>query len=277
MYGCESWTIKKDEHWRIDAFELWCWRRLLRVSWTARRSNQSILKEISLGRSLEGLKLKLQYFGHLMWRTDSSEKTLEKDWRERFWQRLKAEGEGDDRGWDGWMASPTQWTWVWVNSENWWLTGKPGVLQSMGLQRVRHNWATELKLNQVRGDSGLDQTDRSGDKIGQRGMWSTICAPSSRRDHTWRSSCNTFTKWINSQYATFSRTCYLKMYLKNGGDRILLMNWMNIVRESEEWKMTLRLLGWATARTELLFTETQKDIRWSRMKGTNQKFGCYAW
>jgi len=78
IYGCESWTIKKAEHWRIDAFELWCWRRLLRVPWTARRSNQSILKEISPGCSLEGLmsKLKLQYFGHLMWRADSLEKTL---------------------------------------------------------------------------------------------------------------------------------------------------------------------------------------------------------
>ena len=78
VYGCESWTIKKAEHWRIDAFELWCWRRLLRVPWTARRSNQSILKEISPEYSLEGLmlKLKFQYFGHLMWRTDSLEKTL---------------------------------------------------------------------------------------------------------------------------------------------------------------------------------------------------------
>ena len=78
MYGCESWTIKKAECWRIDGFELWCWRRLLRVPWTARRSNKCILKEISLDYSLEGLmlKLKLQYFGHLMWRTDSLEKTL---------------------------------------------------------------------------------------------------------------------------------------------------------------------------------------------------------
>ena len=78
MYGCESWTIRKAERQRIDAFELWCWRRLLRVPWTARRSNQSVLKEISLEYSLEGLmlKLKLQYFGHLMWRTDSLEKTL---------------------------------------------------------------------------------------------------------------------------------------------------------------------------------------------------------
>ena len=78
MYECESWTVKKAEHWRIDAFQLWCWRRLLRVPWTAKRSNQSILKEISPGYSLEGLmlKLKLQYFGHLMWRADSLEKTL---------------------------------------------------------------------------------------------------------------------------------------------------------------------------------------------------------
>ena len=92
MYGCESWTIKKAEHQRIDAFELWCWRRLLRVSWTARRSNQSILKEISPEYSLEGLmlKLKLQYFGHLMRRADSFEKTC--------WERLRAGGEGDDRG-----------------------------------------------------------------------------------------------------------------------------------------------------------------------------------
>ena len=102
---CESWTIKKAEHWRIDAFELWCWRRLLRVPWTGRRSNQSILKEVSPDYSLEGLmlKLKLQYFGHLMRRTDSFEKTL--------MLGLKAGREGDNRGWDGWMASPTLWTW----------------------------------------------------------------------------------------------------------------------------------------------------------------------
>ena len=95
MYGCESWTIKKAEHWRIDAFELWCWRRLLRVLWTARRFNQSILKEISPGCSLEGLmlKLKLQYFGHLMWGTDSFEKTLMlgkiESRRRRGWQRMR--------------------------------------------------------------------------------------------------------------------------------------------------------------------------------------------
>ena len=105
MYGCKSWTIKKAEHQRIDAIELWCWRRLLRVPWTARRSNQSILKEISPEYSLEGLmlKLNLQYFGYLMQRADSLEKTL-------MLERLRAEGEGDDRGGDGWMASSTQWT-----------------------------------------------------------------------------------------------------------------------------------------------------------------------
>ena len=93
MYGCESWTIKKAEHLRIDAFELWCWRSLLRVPWTTRRSNQSILKEISPEYSLEELmlKLKLQYFGHLMWRADSFEKTL-------MLGKIEGEGEGDDRG-----------------------------------------------------------------------------------------------------------------------------------------------------------------------------------
>ena len=108
------------------------------VPWAARRSNQSILKEISPEYSLEGLmlKLKLQYSGHPMQRTDSLEKT-------RCWERLKAGGEGDDRGWDGWMASLTRWTWVWVNSGSWWWTGRLGVLQFMGSQRVGHDWATE--------------------------------------------------------------------------------------------------------------------------------------
>ena len=139
MYGCESWTIKKAERWRIHAFELWCWRRLLRIPWTARRSNQSVLKEISPEYSLEGLmlKLKLQYFGHLMQRTNSLAKTL-------MLERLKVGREGDNRGWDGWMASPMQWTWVWVGSGSWWLTGKPVMLQSTGSRRVGHNWVTEL-------------------------------------------------------------------------------------------------------------------------------------
>ena len=134
MYGCESWTIKKVECCRIDAFELWCWRGLLRVPWTAGRSNQSILKELSPECSLEELmlKLKLQYFGHLMRRIDSFEKTLilgkMKDKRKRGWQRMR------------W--SLTQWKQVWISSRCWWWTGKSGVLQSMGLQRVRNDWAT---------------------------------------------------------------------------------------------------------------------------------------
>ena len=139
IYGCESWTIKKAERWRTDAFELWCWRRLLRVPWTARRSNQSILKEISPGCSLEGLmlKLKLQYFSYIMRSVDSLEKTL-------MLGKLRAGGEGDNRGWDNWMASPTQWAWVWGNSGNWWWTGRTGLLQLMGSQRVGLNWVTEL-------------------------------------------------------------------------------------------------------------------------------------
>ena len=140
-YGCESWTIKKAECRRTDAFELWCWRRLLRVPWTARRSNQSILKEISPGYSLEGLmlKLKLQYFGHLIWRTDSLEKNL---------MLGKTEGgkRGVNTGWDVWMAS-TKWTWVWANSGGLWWTSKPGMLQSMGSQRFGHDWATELNFS----------------------------------------------------------------------------------------------------------------------------------
>jgi len=120
-------------------FELWCWRRLLRVPWTARRSNQSLLKEISPGYSLEGmmLKLKLQYFGHLMRRVDSLEKTLMLGRiggrRRRGWQRMR------------WLDGITDWwTWVWVNSRSWWWTGRPGVLQFTGSQRVGHDWATEL-------------------------------------------------------------------------------------------------------------------------------------
>ena len=134
MYRCESWTIRRLGTKEIYAFELWCWRRLLRVPWTARRSNQSILKEIDREYSLEELmlKLKLQYFGHLMRRADSLEKIL-------MLGRLKSGEEGDSRGWDGWIASLTQWTWVWTNFGRWWRTGKPGKLQFMGLQIVGHD------------------------------------------------------------------------------------------------------------------------------------------
>ena len=138
-----SWTIKKAKHWRIDAFELWYWRRLFRVPWTARRSNQSILKEISPEYSLEGhmLKLKVQYFCLIRW-IDSLEKTL-------ILERLKTWGEGTDRGWDGWMAPPTQWIWVWASFGTWWWIGKPAVLQSMGPQRVRHDWVTKLNWTET--------------------------------------------------------------------------------------------------------------------------------
>ena len=144
MYGCESWTVKKAEHWRIDAFELWCWRRFLRVPWTARKSNQSILKDINSECSMEGLtvKLKLQYPAHLMGRADWLEKTLmvgKTEGRRRGRQRMRC-----------WMASPPLWTWVWVNSGSWWWTGRPGVLQSMGLQRVGHDWATELNWDSAK-------------------------------------------------------------------------------------------------------------------------------
>ena len=143
MYKCESSTIQKVECRRTDTFELWHWRRLLRVFWTARRSNQSILKEISPEFSLEWLmlKLKLQYFGHdtLMWRAYSFEMIL-------VLEKIKPGGERDERGWDGWMASPTQWIWVWINSGSWWWTGRPDMLWSMRFQRTGHDWVTELNL-----------------------------------------------------------------------------------------------------------------------------------
>ena len=144
MYGCESWTLKKTERLRINAFELWRWRRLLRVPWTARRSNQSILKEISPGCSLEGLmlKLKLQYFGHLMRRVDSLEKTLMLGGiggrRRRGWQRMR------------WLDGITDLMDVsGVNSGCWWWTGTPGMLQFTGSQRVGHDWATELNWTEL--------------------------------------------------------------------------------------------------------------------------------
>ena len=145
MHGCESWTVKKAERQRIDAFELWCWRRLLRVPWNARRSNQSILKEINPEYSLEGWMLKLNSDTLANWCEELT------NWKRPWcWERLRAR-EGDDRGWDGWMASPTQWIWVWVNYGSCWWTGKPGVLQSMGSQRVGQNWATELNWALSRG------------------------------------------------------------------------------------------------------------------------------
>ena len=140
MYGCECWTMKKAEHCRIDAFELWCWRRLLRVRWTARRSNQSILKEIN-----PVLEVLMSWSSNTLATCCEELTHWERPW---CWDRLTAGGDGDDRGWDGWMASPTQWTWVWVSSGSWWWTGRPGVLQSMGHKELdtteRLNWNTNL-------------------------------------------------------------------------------------------------------------------------------------
>ena len=122
---------KKAEHWRINAFKLWCWRRLLRFPWTARRSNQSILREINLEYSLEGLmlKLKLQYFGHLMQRANSLEKTL-------MLGKIEGKRKRGGGGWDDEKPSLTQWIWIWANSGKQWRIGKLGVLQSMGVTKL---------------------------------------------------------------------------------------------------------------------------------------------
>ena len=136
---CESWTVKKSECCRIDAFELWCWKRLFRVPWTTRRSSQSILKKINPEC----------FWKDWCWSWNSNTLAtlceelihLKRPW---CWERLKAGGEEDNRGWDGWMASLIRCTWVWVNSGNWWWTGRPGVLRFMWSQRVGHDWATEL-------------------------------------------------------------------------------------------------------------------------------------
>ena len=141
------WELDCEESWvpKNWCFKLWFWRRLLRVPWTARRSNQSILKEIIPGCSLEGpmLNLKFQYLAN------SCEELTH--WKRPWcWEGLGAGGDGDNRGWDGWMASLTRWTWVWVNSRSWRWTGRPGVLRFMGSQRVEHNWATELNWTELK-------------------------------------------------------------------------------------------------------------------------------
>ena len=141
MYGYESWTVKKAERGRIDAFKLWCWRRFPRFPWTA-RSNQSVLRGINAKYSFQGLMLKLQYLGHLMQIANSLEKSvmLEKivGRRRRGWQRMRCL--------DG---ITMQQTWIWANSRRWWGTGKPGVLQSMEFPRVWHDWATEQQQGPV--------------------------------------------------------------------------------------------------------------------------------
>ena len=131
------WELDNKKRWRIDVFELRYWRRPLRVPWTAKRSNQSILKEIFLNIHWKNW---CEAEAPILWQPEDLT-----HWKRPWcWERLRAGGKGNDRGWDGWMASPTQWTWVWVNSGSWWWTGRPGMLQSMGSWRVRHDWATEL-------------------------------------------------------------------------------------------------------------------------------------
>ena len=148
MYRYESWTVRKAERQRIDAFELWCWRRLLRVSWIERRSNQSIKRKSIL----------YIYWKDWCWSWNSSTLATSCEelthWkRPGCWEGLGTGGEGDDRGWDGWMASPIRWTWVLANSGRWWKTGKPGMLQSMGSQLVGHNWATEQNITSLEEES----------------------------------------------------------------------------------------------------------------------------
>ena len=180
-YGCESWTIKKAEHRRINAFELWYWRRLLRVPWTARRSNQSILKEISPECSLEGLMLNWNSNTLVTWWEELTH--LKRPW---CWERLEAGGEGGDRGWDGWMASLTQWRWVWLKFGSWWWTGRPGVLQSLGSRRVGHNWATEMNWSDSDSESWLVVQALFGQDGCQReGFWEVVGHVMSPFDLSW--------------------------------------------------------------------------------------------
>ena len=146
MYGCENWTIKKAECQRIDAFELWYWKGLLRVPWTARRSNQSIWRKSVLNIHWKDWCWSWSFNILATWCEELTH------WKRPWcWERLKVGGEGDNKGWYGWMASPTWWTWIWTSSGSWWWTGKPGVLQSTGLQRVGQDWGTKLNwvTNQI--------------------------------------------------------------------------------------------------------------------------------
>ena len=138
MYGCEGWTVKKAESRRIDAFELWCWRRLFEIPMDC--------------KEIQPVHPKGNHSWIFIGRTD----TLAIWCKPWCWERLKARGEGDDRVWDGWIGSLTQWTWVWVTSGSWWWTENLGMLQSMGLQRVGHDWVTELNWTELMvGKSGL--------------------------------------------------------------------------------------------------------------------------
>ena len=141
MYGCERWTIKKAEPWRTDAFELWYWRGLLRVQWTVKK-----IKSVnSKGNQFLILIERTDTEAPILWPLHVKSQLIRKD---SCWERLNTEGEGGDRGWDGWMASLTQWTCVWASSRRWWRIEKPGMLQSVGSRRVGHDWATEQQQQQ---------------------------------------------------------------------------------------------------------------------------------
>ena len=154
MYGCESWTIKKGECWRIDTFELWCWRRLesplyyKEIKPVHSKGNQSW---IFIGRT------DAEAEAPILWPPDVKNWLIGKltHW---CWEKLKTGGEGDDRGGDGWMLSLTRWTWVLASSRSWWWTGKPGVPQSVGLQRVGHNWVSEMNWTELNWDQGSQNT-----------------------------------------------------------------------------------------------------------------------
>ena len=156
VYGCESWTIKKAEHQRTDSFELRCWRRLLRVSSKEIKPVNSKGNQPWLFIERTDAEAEAPILTLATWCEEVTH--LKRPW---CWERLKAGGKGGDRGWAGWMASLTQWTWVWTSSGSWWRTGKPGVLQSMGSQRVGYDWATELNWTE-----GMSHLQFLGDEIG---------------------------------------------------------------------------------------------------------------
>ena len=139
MYGCESWTAKKAECQRIDTLNCWCWRRLLRVPGLQGDPTSPFWRRSDLG--IHWKDWCWSWNSNTLATSCEEQTHLKSPW---CWERLKVRGEGDDKRWDCWMTSLTQWTWVWVNSESWWWTGRPGMLQSMGLQKVGHDWMTEL-------------------------------------------------------------------------------------------------------------------------------------
>ena len=218
MYGCESWTIKKAEHQRIVAFELWCWKRLLspldckEIQPVNPKGDQSW---VFIGRTDAEVETNILA-------TWCEELTLWK--RPCCWPILKAGGEGDDRGWDGWMASPIQWTWVWASSGSWWCTAKLGMLQSIGSQRVGHSWTTEItdfSQDGVRWDwflyPGNDQSLDTGGSFSKRcnplkGLTSKACLPAAER------IIPSFLKWNLGGILQYLPQHRSASWAKNGGE-----------------------------------------------------------